>query len=487
MNFAIRVDASFAIGSGHVMRCLALAEALRTRGVESQFICRRDPHGKGEVIAKRDFSIVEFSAADDVEDALITSRFAANAPWLIVDNYSLGTAWEERARSPDQRILAIDDLADRHHSADLVVDSTFPGDQERYAGLVDGELLVGTRYALLAHSYRLARRLPSPISRENARTFAFFGATDVSNFSAMTLRALDRLGIEHVTLVLGSNYPYSASLRPLLSQHPKWAVVTSLPTLAPLISSAELAITGGGVTLLERLCVGTPGVTVSLAANQFSSVMALARAGATQLSGTSESLTEDDLRRSIRELVADSPRALRMAEFGRRVVDGYGADRLAERLAPTPTRMLSLRRATEMDISLYFDWVNDPEVRRQSLHTADISWDEHQSWYTIKCRDESSHLFILQAHDLPLAQARFEERQGRLVLDYSVDTCFRGRGLGAHAIRRSLESLPNSTPRIVDAHVRVGNSASLATLTGIGFRILAEESDAETLTLRLER
>jgi UDP-2,4-diacetamido-2,4,6-trideoxy-beta-L-altropyranose hydrolase len=214
----IRTDATLKIGSGHVMRCLTLAEALRDSGAEVRFVCREHSGNLIELIRETEFFVHELPVSEDFEpggtsDSNSRSEYASrlgasleqdaretinviqkNIPdWLIVDHYSLGQAWENRLRPHVHKIMVIDDLADRPHDCDLLLDQNyFQDDVTRYNGLVPPTCtkLFGPQFSLLRPEFAEARKHLKPHNGKVQRVFVFFGGTDSDNITGKALEAL---------------------------------------------------------------------------------------------------------------------------------------------------------------------------------------------------------------------------------------------------------------------------------------------------------
>ena len=470
----IRADASTAIGSGHVMRCLSLGEALRQRGGEIEFVTQLTRGNLAKTISEHGFRLHELAERNQAErrDALDTLHAVGGADLYVVDHYSLGATWETTIRMSGSDVIAIDDLADRRHTASLVVDSTYPGDQERYAGLADGRLLLGTRFAMLSHIYTEFRQSPIATHPEVVpRVLVYFGASDLPG---VTLTALDALTDSvfqelQVDVVVGPNNPHSEAINQTARSRNFWRIHEFQASLAHLLRQATYAVTGGGVALLERACLGVPGLTITLANNQEPSTIALASAGVTHYVGSSGKVTSATIRDALVTLTSSTAKCQEMSHAGMTAVDGLGASRVAEILLPTPLDRLSLRPANIQDAHIYFGWVNESDVRAQSLTSDAIDWDSHMAWFTDMMDSPFSHLYVLEANGLPVAQARFEQRNETLLLAYSVDDLFRGRGLGVELVRQAIASLPHNTPRKIEATVKASNHASLTTLARAGF------------------
>lgn len=306
-----RADASLQIGTGHVMRCLTLADALAVRGAECQFICRLHEgnliefiQGKGYVVhalpaaptKDRDTSVPNLThghwlCASQAQDAeACTPILAAQSPdWLVVDHYALDARWERSLSRYCRKVMVIDDLADRPHACDLLLDQTFCRDVADYHSLVsaDCHVLCGSQYALLRpefaslRPYSLQRRA-QPALRELLITM---GGVDKDNATAQVLRMLRTcplLGDCRITVVMGANAPWLDDVCKQVQDMPfRTRVQVGVSDMAQLMSDSDLAIAAAGSTSWELCCLGVPNLLVCTATNQRTVIRALASAGAT--------------------------------------------------------------------------------------------------------------------------------------------------------------------------------------------------------------
>ena len=369
MRVAFRVDASVAIGSGHVMRCLTLADALGKEGADVLFVCRQHHGNTIALIEERGFAVAPLAVgAGTVDDrahyadwlggtwqadaeatqAAVTARWLGGAEWLIVDHYAIDARWESALRAQARRIMAIDDLADRSHDSDLLLDQNLVRDFEtRYAGLVPDRCLLqlGPRYALLASEYAAlhgqARSRQGPIRN----ILVFFGGVDSFGLTEKAVNAfiaLERPDI-HLDVVVGRMSLSPAAMTVLAQSHPNIAVHGNLPSLAPLMAKADLAIGAGGSTAWERLCLGLPSIVVSVAENQRETCSELSRRGLAHWLGDAPSVYEATLLQAERRFLLEVPVIPRDSID---IVDGQGASRVAAKLSAEghgshPTELLS--------------------------------------------------------------------------------------------------------------------------------------------------
>lgn len=320
MKVTFRADASLQIGTGHVMRCLALADALAAQGADCLFICREHQGNLIEQIRNKGYcthalpvlpplsaSALAIKAASDepypvhshwlgatqVEDAAACAGILTdvNTDWLIVDNYALDDRWELALKPHYRKLMVIDDLADRPHHCDLLLDQTFGRDAEDYHALVpaSSRLLCGSRYALLRpefaalRDYSLQRRA-KPQLRQLLITM---GGVDKDNATGQVLETLRGCALPpqcQITVVMGATAPWLAEVS-RQAQNMPWptTVMVGVSDMAQLMADSDLAIGAAGATSWERCCLGLPTIMLVLADNQYKVAQGLERLGAVQV------------------------------------------------------------------------------------------------------------------------------------------------------------------------------------------------------------
>lgn len=319
MKVAFRADASLQIGTGHVMRCLTLADALAARGADCQFICGAHEgnliefiRGKGYVAhalpiaheastgltapgpeASTPLAHSHWLGATQAQDAEACAPIlAAQRPdWLIADHYALDARWECALAPHYRKLMVIDDLADRPHACDLLLDQTFGRDAADYRALVpaDCHLLCGSQYALLRPEFAALRpyslqRRAQPALRELLITM---GGVDKDNATGQVLHALRTCPLpaeSRITVVMGATAPWLEDVRTQAQDMP-WPtrVLVGVSDMAQLMADSDLAIGAAGATSWERCCVGVPTIMLVLAENQRKIAEALCEPGAAHL------------------------------------------------------------------------------------------------------------------------------------------------------------------------------------------------------------
>jgi UDP-2,4-diacetamido-2,4,6-trideoxy-beta-L-altropyranose hydrolase len=353
-SVAFRVDASAKIGIGHVMRCLTLADALADRGTRSRFISRHLPFHLRDLVCDRGHECIivdgasssgsdELAHADWLEtsqetDADDTLRALADRRWdcVVVDHYALDARWERLMRNAVARILVIDDLADRTHDCDLLLDQNVYSDMDtRYAGIVPSqcEQLIGPRYALVRVEFQQWRERVSPRTGAVKGVMVCFGGVDAQNLTEEALDALRSLGVSgcRVDVVIGASHPRVEATRAVCAAAGYTCHVQS-DRMGELMASADIAVGAAGSTSWERCCVGLPTVCVATAHNQVAIAAGLESRGVAVRVTPAASVSAGDVAGVLGPLLADPDRVALMSRAAWNLVDGLGAARVRDRL-----------------------------------------------------------------------------------------------------------------------------------------------------------
>lgn len=340
MKVVIRADASVELGTGHVMRCLTLARALRDHcNAAVSFICRAATGDQRERIVDAGFAVAALTGTqpEDADEtaAILDSRLPCD--WLIVDHYRLGREWEAAVRGA-HRIMVIDDLTDRPHDCDLLLNQTPVPELARLCrAQVPSQcrLLAGPEYALLDPAFaEVHRRWRAPDGAVE-RLLISFGGTDPPDMTGRTLRALTAGAAPalDVDVTAGAGMPRRERLRALVAQLPRARLHVDVAHLGGLVAAADLAVGACGMTALERCAAGLPALVVSIADNQVESARALAARGAVEYLGTAPDVTEDLIRDAVNRALRLPERVRRMAIASHGVTDGQGTARVCAALA----------------------------------------------------------------------------------------------------------------------------------------------------------
>jgi UDP-2,4-diacetamido-2,4,6-trideoxy-beta-L-altropyranose hydrolase len=357
MRVIFRADASTQIGTGHVMRCLTLADALRDRGARCGFVCREHPGHLLDLIRSRGHEAhalplaiasrtsgrdaahdhADWLGADWASDAQQTLAIMHDTPvdWLVVDHYALDARWEKQVGAHCSKVLVIDDLADRPHDCDLLLDQNLNRRTSDYDHFCPPRAtrLIGTEYALLRpdfaelRGYSLSRRRDGQLNR----LLISMGGTDKDNATGAVLNTLLSCNLSDgckITVVMGAHAPWLEQVRSQAARTGSVEVLVNVGNMAQLIAESDLAIGAAGTSAWERCCLGLPTLTMVLADNQRGGASALSKIGAVSLLEDGDRL-QQELGTKLQELrVVQNMQ--RMQDACSSVCDGMGTVRVAE-------------------------------------------------------------------------------------------------------------------------------------------------------------
>jgi UDP-2,4-diacetamido-2,4,6-trideoxy-beta-L-altropyranose hydrolase len=510
MKVLFRADASFQIGSGHVIRCITLAKALRERGAECRFVFRDHEGNLSEYARKQGFHVDLLPVTDDAEttrgggkgvtpygqwlgatqerDAgeTIQCLSGTSMDWVIVDHYGIDSQWESRLRQYTKRILVIDDLANRHHDCDVLLDQNLIKDfQCRYDALVPENCakLLGPEYAILQAEYSDLHTRTPPRLGPVSRILVYFGAADVNNLTALTLEALGdpRFEAIDIDVVVNPQSPNYDQVCRVTTGNSRIHIHEDLPSLAPLMVKADLAIGAAGATSWERCCMGLPAVVVTLAENQVPLAEELHELKVVSWIGESSTLTVEVIRDAVEGYVVDERKVEDCSLICSRIIDGKGADRLANLLSIDSTTELTARRASLSDEALILSWANDRLVRGSGFNPEPIIPEVHRKWFYNRLRNVDGCFFFIVSTsiNLPLGQVRFECNKEAWEIHYSLSPVARGRGLGVKLIQTALSEFRKFVRGVpIFGRVKLENIASQKVLESLGFESAKFEDGA---------
>jgi UDP-2,4-diacetamido-2,4,6-trideoxy-beta-L-altropyranose hydrolase len=345
-KIALRVDVSRQIGTGHFMRCLTLADALREGGARTRFVSRHLPEYLRSKLVKKghEFALINtvknnmavdelahaswlgVSQAQDAADSM-QALSDQNWDWLIVDHYALDVRWESMLRQSTDKILAIDDIADRQHDCDVLLDQNFYADMEtRYAGKAPAhcQQLLGPRYALLRDEFRKLHEQIKPRRGAVKRVLIFFGGIDADNYTGQAINAMTQIDISdiQVDVVIGVQHPSRKQIEAECIRN-GFNCYVQTDKMAELMAAADLAIGAGGSASWERCCLGLPCVVVAVALNQIQAAKDLSVLGVARYIGTAQEITMKKLRQEILEACTQGW-LFKASSLGIELVDAQG-------------------------------------------------------------------------------------------------------------------------------------------------------------------
>ncbi len=351
MEVFIRVDASIIIGTGHVMRTLTIAEELKENGAKVSFICRELPgnlcdfiEDKGYIVfrlpVKKIFDILNndqsyihwlgSSMEQDVEDTIHILEKNHDIDWLIVDHYAIDKSWETKVKKHTKKVVVIDDLANREHDSDILLDQNlYPNLGNRYDNLVPNNCikLLGPQFALLRKEFKLAKSSLKKRDGRVNRILIFFGGSDPTNSTEKAIKAIQLMGEKRnniaVDVIVGQSNPNKENIKQLCEISANFNYYCQVENIADLIVNADLAIGAGGSSTWERCYLGLPSITMILAENQFDVTEEVASKEAVINLGYDNKVTIEKLSDTLYRLIQNPALISKMSENGLELMDNH--------------------------------------------------------------------------------------------------------------------------------------------------------------------
>jgi len=342
-----RVDSSQKIGSGHVMRCLALAEELRQLGKKVEFIVREHQGNVNQQIVKKGFKVYSLfsppvnklkdltgyekwlGVKQDIDaDEMIQVVKDRDIGWLIIDHYAIDHNWEKRLRPFTKKIMVIDDLANRHHDCDLLLDQNYIHNEKRYDNLITPKTikLLGPKYALLRKEFSENIKY---YTRQNEikKVFVFFGASDQDNLTRLAINALTQSKLKYllVDVVIGSSNQYHLEIEKELETHPNIKLHIQVDNIAELMLKADLALGSGGASTWERMALGLPSIVITFADNQVAFTRDLYKDKYINWLGNSYQVNEQIIYDALLESINNSNQLQKQSQKCQKLVNAKGA------------------------------------------------------------------------------------------------------------------------------------------------------------------
>lgn len=338
------------------MRCLTLANVLKQSGAQICFVSRHLPEhllsmlaAKGHEIAllegtQNETALDELAHArwlgvSQAQDATDTLQALSDGSWdwLIVDHYALDSRWETMLRYAARKILAIDDIADRQHDCDILLDQNLYADMEsRYNGKVPGhcQLLLGPDYALLRDEFIRLHEQVKPRTGPVKRVLIFFGGMDADNFTGRAIEALTGIDLTglHVDVVIGEQHPCREQIKAACTQY-GFICYVQTDKVAELMAAADMSIGAAGSACWERCCLGLPALLVALADNQINIAKALDSIGACIYVGTAKATSVPVMRSAIANLLNAQDQLKLLSKKAYSLVSGLGVDRVFQEMS----------------------------------------------------------------------------------------------------------------------------------------------------------
>ena len=341
MNVFIRTDASTEIGTGHVMRCLVLAKQLQKRNVTVYFICRKLAGNLISYIEEQGFPVISLQAVKsendynwfenhwkrDSDETIALMKPYQQIDWLIIDHYGIDIRWEKEMKPHVQRMMVIDDLANRPHICDLLLDqNVLPQMEKRYNHLIPKRTkqLLGIRYILLREEFTRYKNFNRDVTHVKNILISFGGA-DETNETLKALQALTSFNTELFTIhvVIGSTSPHAETIKTYRENYTTVKIYENINNISYLMKIADIAIGAGGSTTWERCYMLLPTITIETAPNQSEILAYLSKLGAVYHLGKSSNVSERMIGIAVQTLMEEHQVRLNMITVLESLLEGF--------------------------------------------------------------------------------------------------------------------------------------------------------------------
>ncbi len=468
MKLLIRADASARMGTGHVMRCLSLAQGWRRAGQDALFLLKESTPALEQRLQGEGFDIVRSDAvAGGTGDADETARVAQErgADWIVADGYHFGADFQRVLKAAGSRLLLVDDYGHAdHYSADYILNQNLYAAPGFYARREPHtRLLLGSRYTLLRQQFNEWRGWKREIPGQARKVLVTLGGSDPDNVTGAIVEKVAQIPDIEITVLVGGSNPHREQLQSKI-QNPKSKIrlIVDAPNMPEWMAWADVAVAAGGTTSWELAFMGLPSLVLVLADNQ------RAVADALESSRMARKTTPHTVASDLAALLADAEGRAQMSRRGRDTVDGDGVSRVTACLRAAE---LVLRRAGHDDSRLIWEWANDPGARAASFSSDAIPWETHAKWFVSQLESPAC-LFYVAANrrQQPVGQIRYAVTGDEAVVSVSLAREVRGQGYGAALIvRGSRQCFADSPVKLIRAYTKPDNEASAQAFQKAGF------------------
>jgi UDP-2,4-diacetamido-2,4,6-trideoxy-beta-L-altropyranose hydrolase len=342
----IRTDASTLIGTGHVMRCLALAQAWQDKGGTVTFLMAPGSPPLEQRICSGGMNVqaIEEQPGSN-DDAIITAEIAnkIESSWVVVDGYQFSANYQKILKEHNCRIFFIDDFGHAdHYYADIILNQNIYADMSYYKQKYEpySRFLIGTKYVLIRKEFLKFSGWNRKIPKIAHKVLVTLGGGDPHNVTLIVIESLKKVRVDdlEVIVVVGGANPHHLELNKAIRNFPKCKIIKNGADMPTLMAWADIAISAGGSTCWELVFLGVPGIIITLADNQQLIAKHLNQEISYVTLGWYNDISDEKLTDAIHSLIFNPEKRLEISQKAQKIVDGEGAIRVVQKIIDAEDR-----------------------------------------------------------------------------------------------------------------------------------------------------
>jgi UDP-2,4-diacetamido-2,4,6-trideoxy-beta-L-altropyranose hydrolase len=478
MHLYIRADADGKIGAGHIMRCIALAQAWKDRGGEVTFISHCESEALRERMQIEGFRFISLDhVCPDSSDlmntlSILKNESADQKARLVLDGYHFTTEYQKAIRDKGVCLLVVDDMNHLpHYHADILLNQNIHAPDLKYNCDADTTLLLGSQYMLLRREFLKYRDFNRQIPGRAKNILVTLGGADPDNVTLKVVEALKLLNEPDVAvrIIIGPANPHQETLRKaIVSADIRAELLINPPNMPELMAWADLAISAGGSTCWELAFMGVPSIVIVLAENQAAVAEYLMNKKAVLNLGIFAECSKKHISDACKTLIGSSIARTSLSQQSIMLINRPGPKHVIKSMN---SNNITLRKVTDLDRELMWQWANDEETRKASYSQAHISWGEHIRWFDAVQRQKNHRFYIANnGSKKPVGQIRFAIDGKDTIVSFSVAPESRRQGYGKEILLQAAKKLFNETNiEQISAYVKSENILSLKVFQKAGF------------------
>lgn len=494
MNLYVRADANSKIGTGHIMRCLALSQTWQDQGGNVTFISHCESEVLKERIQSEGFGFIALDhVCPDSSDlmntlSILKDKSVDQKGWLVLDGYHFTPEYQNAIRKKGILLLIIDDMNHlSHYHADILLNQNMHAPNLKYCCDEDTTILRGAKYVLLRREFLKYRNFKRMIPDRAKNVLVTLGGADPDNVTFKVIEALKNINEPDISvrIIIGPNNPHQKSLRrSLFASHIALEMLINPNNIPDLMAWADMAVSAAGSTCWELAFMGLPSIVLVLSENQTAVAECLGNQGAVLNLGLSAECSQEHISNTFQTFINDSAKRSSLSEQSATLINGQGSNHVIKTMI---RNNLKLRDVTDLDRELIWQWANDEDSRLASYSQAYISWNEHTQWFD-SVQKWKNHKFYIAVNesDGPVGQIRFAIEGDGAIVSFSVSPNFRRKGYGKKILVRATRKLFNETNiKQISAYIKSENVQSLKVFQKAGFQLMEEVVVSEVKSCKM--